>query len=482
MSTHKTKFFIQCHVALLLLFAVNSVAITDASKVSKDQGRLHQQYAVPQWKQSLGQNNAVFPALDWWQSYGDKNLSALIEKSLQHNPELASIETRIAQATALSKITRADLFPSISVGGQYLYQQYARNQFAFPLPGRTFQSLSTPLQVSYEPDIWGKNLLHYKAAKRQIDAAQFAYQNARIQLSAAVATAYFNAVKLKQMLVLQQQVEKDAAKQLFHTQQLFSAEQVTAQDVSTAKQHALQAVTQTEILQTNLSIAQNQLIALLGESPSQTKELAMTPLSEINLPAKIDTGLPQELLTHRPDVAQIEASMKTADLNIAAARREFLPTIRISGQSGFAAVGLSNVFKWKNISSFLQPILNLPLFNGGSFKQNLKLKKAEYAELLGQYQATIVNAYTEAENSLATVDGNQKIYADILSQQQETTEKASHQRRLFDAGITAEPMWLSSDIEQLESSKLLAQQKAQVLIDTVGLIKALGGGFDATQK
>ena len=470
-------------LALCLLMASASpyALLANATKVTQDIKDLHTRYIIANWRNPvLGDSQQIFPETNWWEQFKDPVLNHVVEQALKNNPDLASMQTRIEQAKALSHISRADMFPQISVGAQYLYQQYARNQYAFPLPGRTFQSASVPLTVSYEADIWGKNLLAYRSAKRQVDAAALAYQNARLQLIAGVVTTYLNAARFNKERALQELIQQEAEKELFHEQQLFNAEQVSAQDLNIAQFQSLQAKTTTETFITNAEIARNQLVALMGESPSKLENFEVTSIDDIKLPESLTTGLPQALLTRRPDIAQIEASLKSADLDVSVARREFLPTIRLSGQSGFAAVGLHNVFKWKNISSFFQPILSLPIFSGGLNAANLKLKKSQYQDLLYQYQSSIINAYTEAENALATVNGNQKIYREIMEQLNQSTEKATHQKLLLENGLAAEPLWLASDIERLEVSKLAAQQKTQVLVDTVGVIKALGGGFNET--
>lgn len=469
----------QLHVLIIAGFAATLIMSQPPTAHAKkpDIKAIKQAFVASQWKAPVTTMAPVYPADTWYTQFQDAKLTQLIEEALANNPSLEVIDSRIDQAEAQAKLSRSPLFPQLNVSGDYLWQQYSQRQFIFPIGARTYHSFSTPLRATYAVDLWGKNILGAKVGKRGLDIAKLDYEASRTQLITSVCASYVNVLKFNALTSVQQQLLDISKKQMFHTQQLYDNGLSTVQDLDNARQQLAQAESEFALVNANKTLVHNQLLVLLGQSPNEANVKTTGSLDALVLPARPEAGIPSEFLTHRPDVAMAEKQLEIAKLNVSIARKEFLPTINITGQSGYNAIGLRNVFQWNSLSSFLNPNVSLPLFQGGALTANLKLKKAEQREAVANYRLTIINAFQDVENSLALLNAGQEIYRNVETQVAATQRQSAEQERRVTEGLDAEPTWLPYESRRLEFEKARIQQKAQIILDYTGVIKALGGGF-----
>jgi NodT family efflux transporter outer membrane factor (OMF) lipoprotein len=419
-----------------------------------------------------------FPNQDWWTTFNDPTLNQLMVVALGSNPTLASLQTRITQADALTKATRSILFPQVDLAGSYLLQQYAKDQFVFPLSGRTFHSAQTPLTASYELDIWGKNPDSIQMTRLGINVAKYAYASARINVTAQLAATYFQLSKWRALRDTQQQVVQTAVQNKRHAEALFRMGQTGTSQTDLAQQYLDQANAELSGLNGLIAITEQQLNTLLGKPATTTDALPATPLAQVPLPEALTAGVPSDLISHRPDVARQESMLEMARLNVKVAKKSLLPTVKVTAATGYAAVGGWNkLFDVSNISSFISPSISQPIFRGGVIKNGITLRKSEYQQMLEDYRAVMLTAFAESENSLAQWQTSRNQLRDVAAQYLDVERQAMHARRQYDVGITGQPAWLLAESQRLLAQKLVDTQKAQLLVDTVNVYKALGGGF-----
>jgi NodT family efflux transporter outer membrane factor (OMF) lipoprotein len=433
--------------------------------------------AQPPISASVNKTDCCFPAADWWKSFEDPSLSALIEKGLDENPQLKAMKWQIASATANSKLVRANLLPKASFSPNYTWEQLGLHQYIFPIQGRVFQVYQIPVTASYEVDVWGKNWASYQSAKKGIKIAQVQYESGRIQLTSAIATAYLNIAKWRKLESLAQEELDLSQKLLSHSQGLLDLGQATTFDIQNSQQRRDLAQVNVTQYGNNRELAENQLLNLLGQVPSQKMPLIVSNLETLTYPKTLDTGVPSLLIIHRPDIAITELQLAAAKLDVQAARKAMLPSLTLSGSTGPFAVGAGNLFKWTSMSSFATALLSQPIYQGGRLRAQLHLQKSNYQQVLHRYEDVINGSFTEAENSLSTLRANQVVYEDLTKQTENARNKAHHQEELYKAGIEGEPLWLAEEVQRIEYEKQLTQQKTQLFIDVVSVAKAMGGGF-----
>ncbi|WP_176442079.1 TolC family protein, partial [Zobellella denitrificans] len=161
-------------LSLLLLLSLTGCALPDAGAPP----------ALPlagQWL-SPAEDGAELDR-QWWRGFGSPTLDALIEQALAEAPDLRIAAERIAQAEAQLTAAGASLFPSLNASG-------ASNR-TWSDPGDVGERSSLGLTLGYELDLWGKNRAERLAADAGLDASRHDYESARLTLTAAVASAWF---------------------------------------------------------------------------------------------------------------------------------------------------------------------------------------------------------------------------------------------------------------------------------------------------
>ena len=111
-------------------------------------------------------------------------------------------------------------------------------------------------------------------------------------------------------------------------------------------------------------------------------------------------GLPSELLAQRPDIREAEANLAAANANVANARAQFLPSITLTGEGGYASAVLKTLFRPESTMYSLAAGLTQPIFEGGRLTGNLDLQKGRQDELLKTYRKSVISAFGDVENAL----------------------------------------------------------------------------------
>src|SRR5580700_11482050 len=107
----------------------------------------------------------------WWDVYQDPVLEQLIHTALQQNYDVRIAATRVLEAQAQVGITRANQFPSASVGAGVSSEQNAKVSNLFPAYQVNEGQLN--LSVIWNLDFWGKYRRQTEAARAQMLASQW---------------------------------------------------------------------------------------------------------------------------------------------------------------------------------------------------------------------------------------------------------------------------------------------------------------------
>ena len=199
-------------------------------------------------------------------------------------------------------------------------------------------------------------------------------------------------------------------------------------------------------------------------------------LDDTTIPA-VPAGLPSDLLIRRPDVQKAEAKLTAAHANINQARAAFFPSITLTGQAGYTSNALSSLFKPGSILTSYGAGLVQPIFNNGELSGALELSKGEYDELLENYHAAVLAAFSDVEDALASV--TQTAEQEKSQQQVVASAKKAYQlsQQQFNGGIIDITTVLDTQRTLFNANDALAQVKLSHLQAIAGLYTALGGGW-----
>jgi multidrug efflux system outer membrane protein len=443
-----------------------------------------------------------FPQGAWWQRWPDADLQQIITTVLNDNLTLAQADVRVRQAQAVARQALGREFPTLTLDPAINRQKNSENLVAPNLgqatqgnrggfvfsPGNTFTTYTLPLNARYEVDLFLKNRLITKGQQALAKAQQAQYHATLISLASTVSSTYLNwrLAQVEQALITQQLaiVSEQIALQT-SLEQAGMANGLPLTQLEQQRWLLEQSLTQH---QQQASVLQAQLATLLGQTPAQfiatQGQLAQpvwgeaTPLFALAdaLPLP-EVGLPSGLVLRRPDLLAQEAQLQAADINVAVARRAFLPTFSLSTGLNFASTSWSN---WLSADSFAWSLggsLAQTLLEGGQRWAKVKEEKLAYQGQILGYKQTLLEAFTEVETALTQVNGTRQTLNQLAQEQGAQQAQLALTQSRYQAGLTEVTPVLSQQLASLTLQQRQSEMVAQGLQARLSLIKALGGGW-----
>jgi outer membrane protein, multidrug efflux system len=431
-----------------------------------------------EWKVAVPQ--AHLPKGDWWEIFGDSELSRLETEATEANQDLKAAYARFNQARAVVDVTRSGLFPRLSASFYPIEQHDSENRPVGGRPGKTYDTFTLPFDLSYEFDLWGRVRRSVESATAQVQAVADDVESVRLAIQADVAVNYYTIRALdadKALLLSSIEVYR---KSLALVRNRRAGGMVSDLDVAQAE--TILKNTEAQLPDNALQRARSEhaLAVLTGKNASLFR-LAERPLALD--PLVVPTGLPSELLERRPDIAAAERRMAAANANIGVATAAFFPTIKLGGTAGFwsgdlnAGGNMSTLLSWPSRFWAVGASLTQPLFQGGQLSANLRQAKAAYEETVARYRQTVLTAFGDVENNLAAEHLLARQYEEVLAALKAARRQLEVANNRYEAGLAT---YLEVAIAQnttlgIERSGM--RLRGQQLAAAVALVKSLGGGW-----
>jgi multidrug efflux pump len=427
-----------------------------------------------QWKEGHPLDNV--PKGTWWTVFGDTNLSDLEFQALRANQNLKAAIARVDQARATARVARADLLPNLSLDPSFNRQRYSPNQE--PNFGAiTANTWSTPLDLSYEIDLWGRVRRGFESARADAQGSVAAFANVLLTLQSDVAENYFELRALDAEIATVSGTVDLRKEQVRLVKSRFNGGIGNDLDIARAETELATTEAEAASLAQRRAELENGIAILVGSNPAAFHLTALE--GDWNpQPPQIPAGLPGDLLERRPDVAQAERQLASSNAKIGVAKGAFFPVLTLTGSGGFLSADVDTLFNWNSHTWSIGPSLTLPIFTGGRNRANLQRSKAAYEESVANYRQQVLIAFGEVENSLS---GIRHLEDQSLAQQRavtnarRATELATNRYR---SGIVSYIEVVDASRDALQAERGNAQLTGQRLIAAVQLVKALGGGWN----
>jgi NodT family efflux transporter outer membrane factor (OMF) lipoprotein len=409
--------------------------------------------------------------------FGDSQLNTFEEQVPIANQTLKIAEANFRQARALIKIDRSLLYPTVGVAPSITHNRLSGNATT-NLPGRHFGEFILPIDVSWDVDFWGRIRHTIATAKEQFQASGADLENVKLELQGELAVDYFEARSLDTQKQLLDNTVIAYAKALQLTQNRFAGGLASKAEVAQAQTQLDQ--TQAEDIDVGVARAQfeHAIAVLIGKTPEDVKVPAM-PLKQT--PPAIPVGLPSLLLQRRPDIAAAEREVAAANEQIGIAQSAYWPDLVISATGGLQAGSIVNWFAWPSRFWAVGPQLSETIFDAGRRRAQVESARAAYDATVANYRQAALTAFQEVEDGLSTL----RVLEQESAKQHEATMAAENSLQLslnrYKGGLvtylevtTAQSIALAN--ERTEVDLLRRRMDA-----SVGLIKALGGGWDISR-
>ncbi len=339
-------------------------------------------------------------------------------------------------------------------------------------------SIMTSVDVSWEPDLWGRIRQAVRNAEynAQVSGADLANEQLSEQANLAM---YLFEIRGQDALVSLYRDTVEAYKRALDFTKAQFETGITDKIASVEAANTLQTA---EATLTNLGVNRAQyehaIAVLVGRVPSSFS-IPVRPLRET--PPPIPTGMPSQLLERRPDIAAAERMMAAANAQIGYAQAAYYPVLDLSGDRGQEASTFGKLFRAANRLWSVGPSVSQTLFDGGLRQATIHQYVATYNADLAGYRQTVLTAFQQVEDYLAQV----RVLTKQLSQQRAAADSAQEYVKLeTDRYKTGVDPYV--DVVTAQTTLLVDQQNAitvqiQEMMGAVQLIKALGGGWDRTQ-
>jgi NodT family efflux transporter outer membrane factor (OMF) lipoprotein len=420
------------------------------------------------------------PRDSWWRLYDNAELDELEQRLIAGNPTLAAALANYAQARALAAQARAGLFPTLGLNSSV---ERDRESINAPLRGPTtptyYNANTLGGSVSYELDLWGQIRNEVAAAKANAAASAADLENARLSLIAQLVDDYIQLRSLDRDSAILDETVTAYKRAVELTEQRHGAGIAPGLDVSQAQTQLDAARSQAAQTLAQRALMEHAIAALLGVSAST---FSIKPqIVDITLP-QIPSGVPATLLERRPDIAGAQRRMIAANAGIGVARAAYYPTLTLGAQGGFQSTGISNWLSAPSSFWAVGPNALLSVFDGGLRRAQVAQARAEFDLSAANYRSTVVSAFQQVEDSLATLNH----YHDAAIDERAAVDAA---QRTLDLSMALYVQGATDYLTVVTSQAALLQTQLEALdLDTlqlrasVDLIRALGGGWEESAK
>lgn len=432
--------------------------------------------------QSLSAPVTAWPEANWWQVYGDAQLDALVEEALRDSPDLAHAQARLHQAGAAVQGAGAALMPEVTGSATYTQEKQSYNHLvpraAVPQDWNDYGRAT--LNLSWELDFWGKNRAALAAATSDQQAAQAELAQARLILSASVASAYAELLHLftvrdkaeAALAIRSQTVELFRQRYQYGLENLASVRQVEARKASS----------EAELLTIDERIAlqRNGIAALLGAGPDRGLSIAR-PTARFAGAGGLPSNLALELLGRRPDIVAVRLRTEAAARRIDQQKAGFYPSVNLLAFAGFHSLGIDNLTRSGSGVGSFGPAISLPIFNTDRLQGQLRGARAEYDAAVASYNGTLINALREVADAVTS----RKALGGELAASRAAVDAAGEAHRIvsqrYEGELATYLEVLTAQDALISTQRVLAAIETRALVLDIALVRALGGGFHVAE-
>jgi len=409
---------------------------------------------------------------EWWKTFGDPVLDELVVRADRNSTSVQLAAARLNQARALLRAADADRLPQVAVGA-------GANRSNTAIPGTTIPTtlLTAGASVAWEADVFGRLAKASQAAALDAQASEALLQSTRLLVQSDVAGAYFALRALDSERALVRQTVDAYRDTLRLTERRYQAGDVAELDLARVQTEVASTQSQALALDRQRAEVEHALAVLLGEVPSQFGLKAVGDAEWGGLLPIVPPGVPSTVLTRRPDVAAAQSSMLAAQKRVGVAQAAYFPDLSLTANGGFASSELGDLFKWSARSWGIGALLSLPVFDGGRREAGVKGANAQWDAAAAGYREQVLVAFRDVEDQLSAL----RLLTDQASAQKQAVDAASRATVLstsrYRNGYVSQLELLDARRSELANRRQALQVRAAQYQATVGLIRALGGGW-----
>jgi multidrug efflux system outer membrane protein len=432
---------------------------------------------APQVAQVDAPVNATSDA-EFWRSFDDPKLSALVERALLENHDVRIALARYDASNALLRDARYARLPTLSATADAQDVRSSADQ----LPGysrsdRDSRPYSGGIGAVWELDFFGRLRRASEAGHADAQAAAADLAAMQVAIAASVAESWFDLRGIQAQLEIARENATTQARTLKLLETRTEAGVGDAFDVDRGRTQLETTQSRIPALEAAEAVAANRIAVLVGATPESMAAELMTAGPLPTLPAAPSAGTPSDLLRRRPDVAAAERRVAAATARVGVATADLFPRFTLGALFGTQAIASSALFERDSETRVLSLGMDGSFLNVGRVRARIAAANAETAENLAGYQQTVLRALEDTENALVRVDRSRK-EAEHLDQAAQAGTRAAQVARLrLENGAIDTLDLLDAERARLDSQDAATQARVRSAVATVQLYAALAGGW-----
>jgi multidrug efflux system outer membrane protein len=435
---------------------------------------------VPEpWRESAPQDS--LPKGEWWAIFHDDQLDSLEKDSLSANQTLKVAAAHLEQARASAAIQVSTLFPQVATSPlaerQRLSGNRAKVSSAIPSKPLTQSTYNLPFTVSYEVDLFGRRRRSVEATQASYQATGADLENTRLIITAELAGDYFSLRQVDTQIGILRRTVEALSKGLELVNSRHSGGIASGLDVAQEETLLNTTRTQSILLQQQRKQLEDAIAILVGK-PAPEFHL---PVKELDAePPTINAGLPSDLLERRPDIAEAERQMAVTNAQVGIARAAYFPSLNLFANGGWQAADIAKLLNVQSTMWAFGANAAESIFTGGQRRAQVQFAKAGYDASVAAYRETVLNAFGEVQDDvtgLLVLQEAQKSQQDAVDAARRTLDLAESR---YKGGLVSYLDVVSAQQNLLNNEQQMAIIRGQKLVTSVLLVKALGGGWDAS--
>jgi NodT family efflux transporter outer membrane factor (OMF) lipoprotein len=432
------------------------------------------------WK--IAQPSDDAPRGNWWEAFGDPDLNALEAQVDISNQTIQAAEARVREASAATQAARAALFPIVSGNASALRSSRGAGTTNSTTTGGNSSvgsvnnSYNVALQASWEIDLWGGIRRSIEASTGTAQATVADLAGARLSAQALLAQDYLLLRVEDAQIALLRETVSNYERSLQLTRNQYNSGIVARGDVAQAE--AQLKSTQAQVFDAQITRAQleHAIAVLIGKPPA---ELAIAAKPLVATFPDIPVAVPSTLLERRPDIAAAERRTASANAQIGVAQAAFFPALSLSAGGGFQNSVIGSLLSLPSRYWSLGPALAQSIFDAGLRSAQKAQAVATYDETVANYRSTVLSGFQDVEDNLASLQllaQEASVQDDAVKAARESAAIANNQ---YKAGIANYLAVVVLQANALNNERTALAILGRRLTASVGLIKAVGGGWDA---
>jgi NodT family efflux transporter outer membrane factor (OMF) lipoprotein len=427
------------------------------------------------WKVAQPQDNV--PRGKWWSIFGDAKLDELEAQVDISNQNIKVAEANVRQAQALTQIARAALFPMVNANASATRSKPSTGGSAVNRPGIA-NTYNVALDASWEIDLWGGIRRNVESHEASQQASVANLEVAKLSAQALLAQDYWLLRVADAEIALLNDTVAAYEKSLQLTRNQYVVGVVGRSDVAQAETQLKS--TQTQALDAGVQRAQleHAIAMLIGKPPAEVT-IAVESV-KWTFPV-IPTGMPSELLERRPDIAAAERNVAAANAQIGVAEAAFFPSLTLSAVGGYQTSSFAHLFSLPTQYWSIGAAVAQAIFDAGLRSGQKAQAVATYDQTVATYRQTVLNGFQEVEDNLAAL----RILEQEAMVQDEAVKAARESVTItlnqYKAGTANYLAVVVVQAALLNNERTAIDILGRRLTASVGLVKALGGGWNASE-